>query len=306
MQQIPDRTRELVTLIETLKRSGYTFVAPTPATHQVVVGRRKHARDLRDVFGWSLPFPRGVVPPEIFAALKAAGAFKGWFGGRATVRGASLGGDLFLHSAFPTHGEDDVFFGPDSYRFARFLLAELDDRPVATLVDVGAGTGVGAIVAAKRVRPARTIMTDVNPQALAFARANAAAAGIEAEFFETAGLEGVEGPLDLVIANPPFIADPKGLAYRDGGGQRGIELSLEWARQAMRRLAPGGRLLLYTGVAIVEGRNPLFERLAHEADGFELRLEEIDPDIFGEELAKPAYSDVERIAAVGAVVTRRR
>ena len=35
-----------------------------------------------------------------------------------------------------------------------------------------------------------------------------------------------------------------------------------------------------------------------------LRYEELDPDIFGEELETPAYRDVERIALVSAVITR--
>ena len=42
------------------------------------------------------------------------------------------------------------------------------------------------------------------------------------------------------------------------------------------------------------------------ADGpFELRRQELDPDIFGEQLSDPAYADVDRIAAVGIIVRRR-
>lgn len=33
--------------------------------------------------------------------------------------------------------------------------------------------------------------------------------------------------------------------------------------------------------------------------------DEIDPDVFGEELEQPAYAAAHRIAAVGLVVTRR-
>jgi hypothetical protein len=35
-----------------------------------------------------------------------------------------------------------------------------------------------------------------------------------------------------------------------------------------------------------------------------LRYRELDPDIFGEELEKQAYADVERIAAVAAIATK--
>ena len=36
----------------------------------------------------------------------------------------------------------------------------------------------------------------------------------------------------------------------------------------------------------------------------EKRYSEIDPDIFGEQLDEPGYEDVERIAAIGAVIVR--
>jgi hypothetical protein len=67
-------------------------------------------------------------------------------------------------------------------------------------------------------------------------------------------------------------------------------------------------VLLYTGVAIVDGRDELREALADQlpALGCTLRYRELDPDVFGEELVKPAYAEVERIAAIGAVVERVR
>jgi hypothetical protein len=36
-----------------------------------------------------------------------------------------------------------------------------------------------------------------------------------------------------------------------------------------------------------------------------MRYREIDPDVFGEELDDPAYRDVDRIALVAVVLTRR-
>ena len=38
--------------------------------------------------------------------------------------------------------------------------------------------------------------------------------------------------------------------------------------------------------------------------GCTMAYREIDPDVFGEELERPAYRDVERIAAIGAVFRR--
>lgn len=43
----------------------------------------------------------------------------------------------------------------------------------------------------------------------------------------------------------------------------------------------------------------------HGAVGGSTSYDEIDPDVFGEELEQPAYAAAHRIAAVGLVVTRR-
>jgi hypothetical protein len=100
--------------------------------------------------------------------------------------------------------------------------------------------------------------------------------------------------------------DDSDRTYRDGGGMHGAALSLDWSLASARRLEPGGRMLLYTGAAIVDGRDRLRDELEQRLPGLgcSLRYREIDPDVFGEELEKPAYADVERIAAVGAVIEK--
>jgi hypothetical protein len=100
--------------------------------------------------------------------------------------------------------------------------------------------------------------------------------------------------------------DDDGRAYRDGGDLHGGRLSLEMAEAALERLNPGGRLLLYTGAAVVDGANPFLtelERLCADR-GCTLSARELDPDVFGEELSRPAYADVDRIALIGAVAVR--
>lgn len=298
----------LIDLLRTLGALEYRFVAVTPETHRRVLERDpgRIAADLRDVFGWSLPFERELLPPSLWDALERSGmaASDGrlW---RSEVRVSSLDDRLFLHSAYPTDSADAVFFGPDSYRFAAFLKSELTRiAGVRRLVDIGSGSGVGAISAAPLLRGARLTATDINPTALRFARLNAGNSGVALETVEAPGLEGVEGPVDLVIANPPFVADPAGRLYRDGGAMHGARLSLDWALAAGRRIEPGGTVLLYTGSAIVRGRDALQEALAEQLPGLgcTLRYAEIDPDIFGELVEQGGYEDVERIAAVGAVI----
>ncbi len=310
--ELDDPDLALGELLRRLDQAGYDFTPPTPATHRRVAGRREGAAagDLRDILGWSLPFDPGQAPAFLTEALEAAGLVDALAGGRAKsrVRVARLGGRLYLHSAYPTEAEDSVFLGPDSYRFADFIARELDPGQRGRIVDVGGGAGVGGLTA-KAIAPAAEVtLTDVNRTALRFARINAAHAGADLALRETSGLEGVAEGIDVVLANPPYMADSQ-QAYRDGGDMHGGRLSLDWARAALDRLAPGGRLLLYTGSAIVAGgRDELGEALARLATerGARLDYRQIDPDVFGEELETPAYADVERIAVVTAVITQAR
>jgi methylase of polypeptide subunit release factors len=267
----------------------------------------REARDLRGIFGWSLPFAPDLLPANIHEGLDASGLLETGERLKSKIRVSSIGDNLFAHSAFPTDDEDSVFLGPDSYRFVDFLRAELVRQPgVRRLVDIGAGAGVGAISASALLPGARITLTDVNSVALRYAQANARHAGLNVELLEGSGLDAVEGPFDLAIANPPFIIDSDGRAYRDGGDMHGGRLSIDWALEAARRVEPGGRVLLYTGSAILEGRDELREALERALpSGATLRYRELDPDIFGEELDKPGYKEVERIAAVGAVIETR-
>ena len=308
MTEMTEPDRALLALLELLAARGYRFVTPTPATHARVVARRDRweARDLAGALGWSLPFRPGALDPEIVAALEAGGMLVADGAMlRSLVRVSSLGNRLFLHSAYPTDEEHSVFFGPDSYRFADFIHAELNEAK--RIVDIGTGSGVGAIVAAGQCPGAAIVMTDVNEEALRFARINAVHAGVDGELILTDGVKDVEGGFDAALANPPYIIDPKGRAYRDGGDMHGGRIALEMAKEAAERLVPGGRLLLYTGSAIVGGRDELRDALreALAVRRCDLAYREIDPDVFGEELEQPAYADVDRIAVVGAVAVKR-
>ena len=77
----------------------------------------------------------------------------------------------------------------------------------ARVVDVGTGSGAAAL-ALKHERPdLEVIATEIDEGALAVARANAARLGLEVDFVQTDLLDGVEGRLDAVVSNPPYVAD---------------------------------------------------------------------------------------------------
>jgi methylase of polypeptide subunit release factors len=298
----------LFELLTELKSRDYRFTCVTPATHERVVARPlRDAPSLRDIFGWTRSFSADQVAPEILRLLEQADCLdRSGERLRSKVRVASLGDQLFLHSAFPTSSAAAVFFGPDTYRFVRFARASLHggDAP-HWIVDMGAGSGAGGIAVAVLTCPERLTLVDINPAAARLARINADFAGIDAEIL----LSGeVPSGCDLVIANPPYLMDASQRAYRHGGEMLGGEIAFRWTAQALSALKPGGTLLLYTGAAFVEGKSPLLDAVADlcASVGADLRIEEIDPDVFGEELGEPEYRDVERVATMGVSIARAR
>ncbi|WP_338485317.1 class I SAM-dependent methyltransferase [Pseudomonas trivialis] len=311
-QQLADRA--LLNLGRGLKESGYRFITPTPLTHERVFKRLATplAMNLRDVFGWSMPFDSDLMPDAFRDELCQVGVIEKhdalW---RSTVRWSSLGELLFAHSPFPTTEADAVFFGPDSYRFAQVIDAHLQQRfePLQRAVDIGCGAGVGALVIAQARHDAEVLAVDINPQALRMTAVNAELAGLNnVSVYQSDILASVEGTFDLIVANPPYMNDDGQRAYRHGGGALGEQLSLRILEQALQRLSLGGSLVLYTGVAMVAGTDPFLEAarplLSNDAFGWTYR--ELDPDVFGEELDKPGYERVERIAVVALTVTRLR
>ena len=310
---LSDADRALLRLGEALRAARYEFTTPTPATHARVNARAENAqaKDLRDVFGWSRAFARGVLPADIVALMQDAGILMEGNGAlRSALRVSCLDGELFFHSAFPTTEADAVFFGPDTYRFARAIKAGLKERtaPIRNAIDIGCGAGPGGILVAKHAPEARVLMSDINEAALRLARLNAALAGTPNAIARRANiLDDVDGLFDLIVSNPPYLNDPLQRAYRHGGGSFGAALSLRILDAALPRLAPAGMLILYTGTVIVSGRDLFRDAalLALAEGDFVWSYEEVDPDVFGEELETQVYRTAERIAAVVLNVRKR-
>lgn len=296
----------LFALGRALEAAAYRFTTVTPATHARLNARpgNARARDLRGVFGWSRPFDESTLAPEIVALMRRAGVLaEGPEGLRSTVRAASLGERVYFHSAYPTDMHDSVFFGPDTYRFVAAIERELRKlaTPPARVADIGCGAGPAAVQIARRFPDAAVFAADINPASLALTQINAGLAGVRNVTVQSSNLlDGLDGEFDLIVSNPPYMIDDRARAYRDGGGQRGAALSVAIVEASLARLRPGGSLLLYTGVAIcgdvddfVKTIEPLLEQACQV-----WTYEELDPDVFGEELERPEYAGVERIAAV--------
>ena len=178
------------------------------------------------------------------------------------------------------------------------LASKMCAAQLGRVVDVGAGSGAGGMSVAPYA--SEVVLCDISDAALRAARTNRALnPRPSVSITHSNVLAGITGRIDTVIANPPFLADAKQRTYRDGGGIMGTGLAVMIVEQAIARLHAGGRLLLYTGAPIIGGEDVLARELKRfEPQVKAWRYVETDPDIFGEELDEPLYSQVERIAAV--------
>ncbi len=308
-----EKSLALVELGHALRARDYRFVAVTPETHRRVLARPAGPVGLRAGFGWNRTFARGDIETALFDLLARAEALEEAGGSyKSKVRFATIGDLLFVHSAFPTVEPDAVFFGPDTYRFVRVLrasLAGLSHASSRRLIDIGSGSGAGGIFASRLLgEGTELVLADINERALALGAVNAVLNGFpSAKSVLSDVLGGVEGEADLIIANPPYLVDEDRRVYRHGGGALGIALALRIVEEGLARLTPGGRLILYSGTPILGGADPLFQLLVPilQLQAAHYVYEEIDPDVFGEELEKPAYSDADRVAAICLTATKQ-
>jgi release factor glutamine methyltransferase len=127
------------------------------------------------------------------------------------------------------------------------------------LADIGTGSGNLAVSLAHEVPGAHIIATDVSATALAVARDNARrhAVAERVTWIETSFLDGIDGPFDLIAANPPYVkeGDKPGLArdvrhepdvalFGGASGLQGLEAVLD---AAVRTLTAGGWLVMEFG-----------------------------------------------------------
>ncbi len=143
------------------------------------------------------------------------------------------GDDLLLNNGPNVFSRDHLDLG------TRFLLPHLPRTDVPMeVVDLGSGNGVLGLVLARQCVRAKIVGLDESYQAVACARKNARAAGLDEtriRFQVEGGLQGLPAAsFDLVVCNPPFHQ----------AQAVGDQIAWGMFHQSRRILKPGGRLLI--------------------------------------------------------------
>ena len=151
-------------------------------------------------------------------------------------------------------------------------------------------TGCGCVaVAIAHERPAATVVaTDISREALEVARRNAIRHGVDGRVVFRHGdlMEGIDRPLDAIVANPPYVVDRAGPALQPEvrdyepavalfGGTEGFDLVTRLVAEAPSRLRPGGHLVFEFGL----GQDVEVEELLDRAP--DLTLLEMRRDLQG-------------------------
>ena len=177
---------------------------------------------------------------------------------------------------------------PESEFIVEEALAVLPPDAPARIADVGTGSGcIGISLAHERPR-ARVVATDISGAALAVARGNAARLGVadRVTCIETSYLDGVDGPFDAIVSNPPYVKDrdraftqravvryePHVALFGGEDGLDGVQAVLD---AAAVRLAPGGWLVFEFGL----GQDTEVEELVARYP--DLRLDHVRADLQG-------------------------
>jgi release factor glutamine methyltransferase len=135
-----------------------------------------------------------------------------------------------------------------------------DRRRRLDVADACTGSGNLAIALAHELERASIVATDISADALQVGRRNAERHGVadRIRFVRTSVLDGIEGPFDLIVANPPYVRRDDGPALQPEvrdyepdvalfGGVRGTEIVAAFVEQGAARLRPGGYLMVEFG-----------------------------------------------------------
>ena len=144
---------------------------------------------------------------------------------------------------------------PDSETLIEAAIAHFGVRSPQRILDLGTGSGALLLAALDQWPAAQGRGVDISPAALAVARGNAERLGMadRAVFQQGDWAEGVTDRFDLILINPPYIAQDEPLAGDVLREPKGALFAGPEGLDDYRRIAPMlPRLLAEGGVAAIE------------------------------------------------------
>ena len=234
------------TLAESLQRAQTLGLArvDAQALHLHALGRETHDR------AWLLAHDRDELSADMMARLdklfqrRLAGepvayitGFKEFFGLRLQVDARVLD---------PR---------PDTETLVEWALELLPMGTPARVLDLGTGSGAVALALQHERPTSQVTAVDASANALAVAQANALRLNLPVQFVQSHWMEAIAGPFELLVSNPPYVADADphltALTHEPlqalTSGPDGLADLRQIIAQAPSHLAPGGWLLLEHG-----------------------------------------------------------
>jgi release factor glutamine methyltransferase len=171
---------------------------------------------------------------------------------------------------------------PETELLVEYVAQRIPAERKAIIVDVCTGSGCIAVAIARKRPHARVIATDLSNPSLAVARQNAVyhAVGeritwLEGDLLGAMAGQGLEGQVDLIVSNPPYIAEadwatlqPEVRLFEPRGalvaGPQGTELHERLLHQSGRYLSPGGALIMEIGA----GQARAMRRIVEQTPGY--------------------------------------
>jgi release factor glutamine methyltransferase len=153
---------------------------------------------------------------------------------------------------------------PETEHLVQAALADLEQLPEQTIVDIGTGSGAIAITLALETGR-RIFASDLSLDALHTAARNAKTLDANVGFFAGDFLGALKpASVDLIVSNPPYIAErdapdmqrevrdwePHGALFAGLTGNTAYETLIAQAQTVLR---PGGRLMLELGYNSLDG-----------------------------------------------------
>jgi release factor glutamine methyltransferase len=130
----------------------------------------------------------------------------------------------------------------DSYLLAKYVQSYVGNH----VLDMGTGSGIQAVTAAKKSSVKHVVAVDINPIALEKAKKRAIEEGVndKIEFIESDLFDKVEGKFDWIIFNAPYLSSEGFDDLSWEGGIQGNEIILRFLEDAPNFLSKGGSILL--------------------------------------------------------------